>query len=169
MNRMRNKIIPEMSGTQFEFMTDKGTRNAIFSLRTLTERAIEVQKELCLCFIDYSQAFDKVKHSDLFDILLTHNWDGKVLRVIRNVYREQEATMRIDVDCSVYKPICRVMRQGFVFSTDLFKIYSEIILHNIKHHEGVTVGGNNINNLRHADDTVLIADSEEKNCKRSLQ
>ena len=62
------------------------------------KRAIEVEKDLYLCFIDYSKAFDKVKHSDLFDILQRHNCDGKDLRVIRNLYREQEATMRIDDD-----------------------------------------------------------------------
>ena len=87
-NRMRNKILPEnfseISETLFRFMTDKGTRNAIFSLKTLMERAVEAQKDLYLCFIDYSKAFDKVKYSDLFDILPRHNWDGKDLRVIRN-------------------------------------------------------------------------------------
>ena len=89
-NRMRNKILPEnfseISETLFRFMTDKGTRNANFSLNTLMERAVEAQKDLYLCFIDYSKAFefDKVKYSDLFDILLRHNWDGKDLRVIRN-------------------------------------------------------------------------------------
>ena len=65
-------------------MADKGTRNAIFSLITLMERAIGVQKDMYLCLIDYSKAFDKVKHSYLFDILLTHNCDGKDLKVIRN-------------------------------------------------------------------------------------
>ena len=126
------------------------------------ERAIEVQKDLYLCFIDYSKAFDKVRHSDLFDILLRLNCDGKDLRVIRNLYWEQEAAIRVDNDCSEYRPICRGVRQGCVFSPDLFNIYSEMILRNIEQHEGVKVGGHNINNLRYADDTVLIADSEEK-------
>ena len=90
-----------------------------------------------------------------------YNCDGKDLGVMRNLYWEQEA---IDNDCSVYKPICRRVRQGCVFfsSPDLFNIYSEIILRNIKHHKGVRAGDNNINNLRYADDTVLIADLEEK-------
>ena len=78
------------------------------------------------------------------------------------MYWEQEATVRIDDDCSVYKQICRGVRQGCVFSPDIFNIYSKIILRNIKHHEGVRVGDNDINNLRYTHDTVLIADLEEK-------
>ena len=54
------------------------------------------------------------------------------------------------------------MRQGSVFSPHLFNNYSEMILRNVKHHEEVRVGGKKINNLRYADGTVLIADSEEK-------
>ena len=79
MTRMRNKILPEISETQFGFMADEGTRHAIFSPRTLKERAIEVQKDLYLSFTDYSKAFNKVKHNDLFDMLLRHNCDGKYL------------------------------------------------------------------------------------------
>ena len=162
MNRMRNKILPEISEAQFGFMADKGTRNAIFALKTLMERSIEVQKDLYLCFIDYSKAFDKVRHSDLFDILNGLDFDGKDLRILRNLYWEQEAAIRIDNECSVYRPIRRGVRQGCVFSPDLFNIYSEMILRNIENQEGVNVGGHNINNLRYADDTVLIAESEDK-------
>ena len=118
------------------------------------ESAIDVWKDLYVCFIDYPKAFDKVKHSDLFDILLRHNCDGKDLRVIRNLYWEQLATIRIGDDWGVYN--CRGVRQGCVFSPDLFNIYS------IKHHEGVRVRGNNINNLWYSNDTVLIVDLEEK-------
>ena len=162
MNTMRNKILPEISETQFGFMADEGTRNAIFSLRTLMERAIEVHKDLYLCFIDYFKAFDKVRHSDLFDILLRHNSDGKDLRVIRKLYWKQEDKIRIDNDCSVHKPISRGVRQGYIFFSRALQYLPRIMLLNIKHHEGVGVGGNNINNLRYGNDTVSITDSEEK-------
>ncbi|GFN88481.1 RNA-directed DNA polymerase from mobile element jockey-like [Plakobranchus ocellatus] len=58
MHRMRKNIRPEISPKQFGFMPDKGTRNAIFTLSMLMERCIEMQKDLHLCFIDYSKAFD---------------------------------------------------------------------------------------------------------------
>ena len=52
---MRNKITPEIAEEQCGFVKDKGTRNAIYMLRTLTERAIEIQRDLYLCFIDYTK------------------------------------------------------------------------------------------------------------------
>ncbi|KAG1673509.1 Craniofacial development protein 2 [Nymphon striatum] len=59
MIRMRKSLRPEISKTQFGFVSDKGTRNAIFTLSMLMERCVEVQKDLYLCSIDYSKAFDK--------------------------------------------------------------------------------------------------------------
>ena len=89
-------------------------------------------RNLRLCFIDYSKVFDKVRHSDLFDILSRLSFDGIDLRVLRNLYWVQEAVIRVDNDCSEYRPICRGVRQGCVFSPDLFNINSEVILRNIE-------------------------------------
>ncbi|GFN81624.1 endonuclease-reverse transcriptase [Plakobranchus ocellatus] len=89
------------------------------------------------------------------------NIDGKDLRVLKNIYWEQEAAVRVDNNISQYRPICRGVRQDCMFSTDLFKC-SEIILRNIENHEGIIAGGHNINNLKYTVDTVIIADSEEK-------
>ena len=58
--------------------------------------------------------------------------------------------------------IQRGVRQGCVLSPDFFSLYGEIILRSILNEEGIQIGGRNINNIRYADDTVLIADSEEK-------
>ena len=52
MNRMRKSLRPEISKTQFGFVPDKGTRNAIFTLSMIIERCIEVNKDLYMCFID---------------------------------------------------------------------------------------------------------------------
>ncbi|GFO39118.1 RNA-directed DNA polymerase from mobile element jockey-like [Plakobranchus ocellatus] len=97
MHRMRKSIRPEISPKQFGFMPDKGTRNAIFTLSMLMERCIEMQKDLHLCFNDYSEAFDKVGHVELFRMLEKLDIDGKDLRVIRNLYWDQTASVRIEV------------------------------------------------------------------------
>ena len=91
MARMRKSLRPEISQLQFGFVPDKSTRNAIFTLSMLAERCIEMQKDLYLCFIDYSKAFDKVRHEKLFNILEHLDIDGKDLRVIRNLYWDQSA------------------------------------------------------------------------------
>ncbi|GFR73746.1 reverse transcriptase [Elysia marginata] len=86
MTRIKSKIRPEIVKSQFGFVPDKGTRNAIFTLSGLMERAVEVQYDVYLCFIDYSKAFDKVKHSEFFGNLDQLNIEGKDLRILRNLY-----------------------------------------------------------------------------------
>ncbi|GFO19544.1 endonuclease-reverse transcriptase [Plakobranchus ocellatus] len=158
MHRMRKSIRPEISPKQFGFMPDKVTRNAIFTLSMLMEGCIEMQKDLHLCFIDYSKAFDKVRHVELFRMLEKLDIDGKDLRVIRNLYMywDQTASVRIEVEHSDFKPIKRGVRQGCVMSPDLFNVY---ILRNFYGISGLKINGEILNNLRYADDTVLIAES----------
>ncbi len=86
LDRMRNKILPEIENKQCGFIKEKGTRNAIFILRMLMERLTEVKKDLYVCFIDYEKAFDRVKHVDLMRMLEGLKIDGKDLRLIHNLY-----------------------------------------------------------------------------------
>ncbi|GFO40610.1 endonuclease-reverse transcriptase [Plakobranchus ocellatus] len=148
MHRMRKSIRPEISPKQFGFMLDKRTRNAIFTLSMLMERCIEMQKDLHLCFIDYSKAFDKVRHVELFRMLEKFDIDGKDLRVIRNLYWDQTAAVRIEGEYSDFKPIRRGVRQGCVMSSDLFTLYSEIMLRNLDDISSLKINGENLNNLR---------------------
>lgn len=63
---------------------------------------------------------------------------------------------------SEYTNIKRGVRQGYVLSPDLFIIYSEMILRNLEDVEGLKIGGYNCNNRKYADDTVLIASTEQE-------
>ena len=110
--RARKNIKPEIGKEQCGFMKDTGTRNAIFTLRMICERSIEMQKDIYLCFIDYTKAFDKVKHVQLLDMLQDLDIDGKDIRLLRNLYWEQTAGIRIEDKISTYKQIKRGVRQG---------------------------------------------------------
>ena len=115
-----------------------------------------------MCFIDYTEAFDKVRHETLMDILQKLDIDGKDLRLLRNLYWDQMAAVRIEGQVSDWKNIRRGVRQDCVMSPDLFNIYSETILRHLENSSGVLISGSAVNNLRYADDTVLIANSESE-------
>lgn len=107
MHRARKKIKPERADEQCGFVDGKLTPNAVYILRTLSERAIEVQGPY-LCFIDYTKAFEDI---DL---------DGKDLRIIQNMYWKQTAAIRVNNELSQSQPVERGVRQGCVLLPDLF-------------------------------------------------
>ena len=109
--------------------------------------------------LDYTKAFDRVRHDEIIKELTKLRKDG--IRIIKNMYWEQSAAMRVEGEISAFQKIKRGVRQGCVLSPDLFSLYSEIIMRNIEGQPGIRVGGHNISNLRYADDTVLISENEK--------
>ena len=160
--RMRSKIRPEISEEQFGFVKNSGTINAIFVLNRLIENALEIGKDVYLCFIDSEKAFDKVRNVELMRILKNIGIDGKDLRLIETLYRKQRVAVRIEDKLTEWTKIKRGVRQGCCMSPDFLNLYAEVIIREIKEEDGIKIAGKNINNIRYADDTVLIADSEEK-------
>ena len=86
MNRVRGKINERALEEQYGFRKGKGTTNAIFALRLIIERSVEMQKTVLLCFVDYEKAFDTVKHEELVKILESKETDGKDTRLISNLF-----------------------------------------------------------------------------------
>ena len=93
MNRIRGRTVSETSEVQYGFMPDRGTRNAIFVLRILVERFIEKQKYVYVCFIDYSKAFDRVKHEPLIELLQSLDIDPQDAKLLANLYWIQQAAV----------------------------------------------------------------------------
>ena len=89
-----------MDNVQFGFRKGLGTRNATFMLRTIIERAIEKQRDLYMCFVDYEKAFDTVRHDLMMERLATLGVDQADLRILANLYWEQKAVVRIEDDRS---------------------------------------------------------------------
>jgi hypothetical protein len=161
LNRNRKKIENEISSLQSGFMSKKGTREGIFNMRMLCERYCEMSKDIYACFIDYEKAFDRVNHEIMIKCLKDIGLNGKDIKLIVNLYWTQKAYIQLEQDLSGEIMIKRGVRQGCVLSPCLFNLYTEMIFRHIEEMEGVIVGGVSINNLRYADDTVLLAESEE--------
>ena len=84
--------------------------------------------------------------------------------LLRNLYAGQEATVRTGHGRTDWFQIGKGVRQGYILSPCLFNFYAEYIMRNAGLEEaqaGIKVAGRNINNLRYADDTTLMAESEE--------
>ena len=162
LNRIRNKIRPEIAEEQYGFVKGKGTANAIFLLRIISERAIEMQRDIFLCFIDYQKAFDTVKHDEMLKMLVRLGLDDRDIRLIRNLYYHQRAAVRVGDELTEMVDIKRGVRQGCVLSPNLFTLYGEVILREIEELDGLRIGGRVLNNIRYADDTVLVAESMER-------
>ena len=128
----------------------------------IIERSIEMQKTVFLCFVDFEKAFDTVEHEELVKILESTGMDGKDTRLIGNLHWNQKAAVRIENEVTDWTEIKRGVRQGCVLSPDLFSLYSQVVMDALEDLEGISIGGRNVNNIRYADDTVLIADSEKK-------
>jgi len=109
-------------------------------------------------------------------VWITTNW--KILKgmgvpdcftyLLRNLYAGQIATVRKLHGRTGWFKIGKGVQQGCILSSCLFNFYAEYIMRNVGQDEsqaGIKIAGRNINNLRYADDTTLVAESEEElNC-----
>ena len=111
-------------------------------------------------------------------VWITINW--KILKemgipdhlicLLRNLYAGQEETVGTGHGTIDWFQIRKAVRQGCILSPCLFNLYAEYIMRNAGLDEtqaGIKIAGRNINNLRYADDTTLMAESEEELKKAS--
>ena len=120
------------------------------------------RKNIYFGFIDYANAFDCVDHSKLWKILREMGIPDHLTCLLRNLYAGQEATVRTGHGTTDLFQIGKGVRQGCILSPRLFNFYAEYIMRNAGLEEaqaGIKIAGRNINNLRYADDTTLMAES----------
>ena len=104
-------------------------------------------------------------HNKLWKILQEVGIPDHLTCLLRNLYAGQEATVRTGHGITDWLQIGKEVRQGCILSPCLFNFYAEYIMRNAGLEEaqtGIKIAGRNINNLRYADDTTLIAESEEE-------
>ncbi len=163
--RLQQYVNHELPDVQAGFRKGRGTRDQIANIRWIMEKAREFQKNIYFCFIDYAKAFDCVDHNKLWKILKEMGIPDHLTCLLRNLYAGQEATVRTGHGTTDWFQIGKGVHQGCILSPCLFNLYAEYIMRNAGLEEtqaGIKIAGRNINNLRYADDTTLMAESEEE-------
>ena len=116
-------------------------------------------------FIDYAKAFDCVDHNKLWKILKEMGILDDLTCLLRNLYAGQEAILRTGHGTTDWFQIGKRVHQGCILSPCLFNLYAEYFMRNARLEEaqaGIQIAWRNINNLRYADDTTLVAESEQE-------
>ena len=147
------------------FRKGRGTRDQIANICWIIEKAREFQKIFCFYLIDRAKASDCVDHNKLWKILKEMGIPDHLTCLLRNLYAGQEATLRTGHGPTDWFQIGKGVCQGCILSPCLFNLHAEHIMRNAGLEEaqaGITIAGRNINNLRYADDTTLMAESEEE-------
>ena len=166
----------ELQDVQARFRKCRGTRDHIANICWIIKNAREFQKSIYFCFIDYAKAFGCVDHNKLWKILKQMGIPDHLTCLLRNLCAGQEATVRSGHVTTDLFQIGKGIRQGCILSPCLFNVYAEYIMRNPelnKAQAGIKISGRNINNLRYADNTTLMAEEESKTllmkCKRRVK
>ena len=160
--RLQQYVNHELPDVQTGFR--KG-RDQIANIHWIIEKAREFQKNIYFCFIDYAKVFDRVDHNKLWKILKEMGIPDHLTCLLRNLYAGQDATVRTRCRTIDWFQIGKGVCQGCILSPSLFNFYAEYIKRNAVLDEaqaGIKISGRNINNIRYAYDTILMAECEEE-------
>ena len=154
-----NRKLPDI---QAGFRKGRGTRDQISNICWIIEKASEFQENIC--FIDYAKAFDCVDHNKLWKITRGGNTWPPDLPPEKSVCRSR-STVTTEHGTTDWLQIRKGVHEGYILSPCLFNLYAEYIMPNAGLDEaqtGIRIAKRNISNLRHVDDTTLMAESEEE-------
>ena len=159
--RLRPHIERELPPEQAGFRRGRGTRDHIANIRHIIEKCKEYRRKVYLCFIDYSKAFDCVRYGPLWKALEALGIPRHLIHLMKNLYDGQLACVRTAFGNSEWFSLGQGVRQGCILSPTLFNMYAEYIMRKVLDgwHGGISIGGWQLNNLRYADDTTLLATS----------
>ena len=163
LERIKQKLETEIAPEQAGFRPKRGTRDQIANLRIIMEKARERNQPLYFCFIDFTKAFDMVKHDQLWLVMLEMGFPPHLVQLLRNLYSQQRAAVRTANRISKWFRVKKGVRQGCNLSPCLFNILAEQVMRKALQgfNGGFKIGGRVINNLRYADDIVLLTTSKE--------
>jgi hypothetical protein len=131
-------------------------------LRIISERTLEIDEKLSVCFIDWQKAFDRVNWTKLMQILKENGIDWRERRLISNLYMAQSVKVRLNRGETRSVKTGREVRQGCSLSPIMFNLYNECLTKEALEGFGdFKIGGQIIHTVKYADDLVILAKEEK--------
>jgi len=145
--RLQQYVNWELPDVQTGFKKGRRTREQIARIYWIIAKAMEFQKNIYFCFIEYSKAFKLVDHGKLWKILKDMGTPDHLTCLLRNLYAGQEPSVRTGHGTTDWFKIGKRVCQGCILSPPLFNIYAEYIMQNAGLDEsqaGIKIAGRNI-------------------------
>ena len=143
----------------------RGARDQIANICWIIKKARTFQRNTYFCFIDYAKAFDCVDQNNLWKVLQEKGILDHLTCLLRNLCTGQEATVRTRHGTKDCFKIGKGVHHSCILSLCLFNFCAQYIMQYVRLDEaqaGIKIARKNINNLRYADDTTLMAENEEE-------
>ena len=163
--RLQQYMNHELPDVQAGFRKGRGTRDQIANIYWIIEKARELQKKSTSASLLTMPKPLTVDHNKLWKILKEMEISDHLTYLLRNMYADQEVTVRTGHGTIDWFQIRKGVRQVCVLSPCLFNLFAEYIMQNAGLDEaqaGIMIAGRSINNLKYADDTTLMAESKEE-------
>ena len=126
--RLQLNMNRELLDVQTGIRQGRETRDRIANICWTIEKAGEFQQNMYFCFKDYAKAFDCVDHNKLWKILQEMGIPDHMTCLLRNLYSDQEATVRTGRETTEWFQIGKGVHQGYILSPCLFNLYAEYIM-----------------------------------------
>ena len=172
-NRIRDKTEMVISEVQGGFRRGRGCTDQVFVVRQICEKYLAKGKDVYFAFMDLEKAYDRVDRDAMWNVLRLYGVDGKLLDAVKSLYVDSKACVRVGNGMSEWFPVRVGLRQGCVMSPWLFNLFIDGVVREVN---ACVLGRGlglvderdcmwELNQLLFADDTVFVADSEEKLCR----
>ena len=160
---MRSKTESKVLEVQGAFRRGRSCVDQIFTIRQLSEKVLEKNKQMVIGCIDLEKAYDKVCRVRLWQVLERYGIQGGLMTAIRSMYLGSQACVRASGKMSGWFPITQGVRQGCVMSPWLFNVFMDGIIREVKENlqGGVQLTTTNVQMLLFADDVVMVTEKKD--------
>ena len=163
--RIREQTERVIGEEQCGFRTARGCTDQIFTVRQLCDKLLAKGKDVYWAFMDLEKAYDRIDRKALWQVCRIYGVGGRLLRGVQSFYEDSRACVRVGSEVSEWFPVRVGLRQGCVMSPWLFNLYMDGVVREVYARARIAgvvfEGGLRVSQLLFADDTALVAESEE--------